>query len=429
MTRQTPSALRRPLEASLLNATSMPWTEAIDRLRSQLGAPGNPSLFPPHFLKVSLRRIGGQVVLFNTGRDLAAVGFLFPRQSSQHLRQMILRFHRIDPDLVVDQAQVCHQVERLLPATRVSFYDPLATHRFAATLQPFGDITIGRPGTEEAADMRSLQCQIWGSGPDFLYPEDMHSADFDSAISWVARAQGQVIGFLAGFWACGPMGLPAPWQQQLGADLRLESQTLGVAPEYRGRGIATILKTVQRQHARQQNIGLITWTVDPLQFGNAVLNYTHLRAVAYQFLPDLYEFRNRLNRLQASRLGIAWLVNSRRVHDVLDRGFRESVFNLSQCPDAVSVNDGWRLRVPSATAPRIAIEIPAYWTALQAEAPREALLWRQATDQLFQRYLGSQPGQYLLTDIARDGARRYLLGQRVSPQLLQQLIEANGDDP
>lgn len=429
MNRQSPQSLRRPLEASLLSATGISWAEAIDRLRSLLGAPGNPSLFPPHFLKVTLRRIGGQIVLFSSGREVVAVGFLFPQGGSGHLRQMILRFHRVDPDLAVDDAQICRQVELLLPATRVSFYDPTAAHRFAPTSQLVGEIDIGRPGAEEATAVRNLQRQIWGSEPDFLYPEDLHTCDFDSAISWVARAQGQVVGFLLGFWAFGSVGLPRPWQRRLRTDLRLESQALGVALEHRGKGIATALKAAQRRHARQLGLELITWTADPLQFGNAVLNYRHLRAVAYQFLPDLYEFRNLLNRIQASRVGIAWLVDSTRVQGVLDRSRKERMLSLSQNPDVVALNEGWRLLVPAPAAARIAIEIPANWTALQAEAPEEALLWRQASDQLLQRFVGTRSGQYLLTDVARDGVRCYLVGRRTSPRLLRELIKAGSDDP
>ena len=47
-----------------------------------------------------------------------------------------------------------------------------------------------------------------------------------------------------------------------------------------------------------------------------------------------------------------------------------------------------------------------------------AQAWREATDSLFQHYLGADDGKYAITDAARDGDRRYLLAQRATPDLL-----------
>ena len=87
------------------------------------------------------------------------------------------------------------------------------------------------------------------------------------------------------------------------------------------------------------------------------------------------------------------------------------------------VNEGWQRIDLTATAPLIAIEIPANWTNLQQTHPDEALHWRAATDQLFSHYLGSDPGHYVITDVGVDGEERFLIAQRADDALWAQLEE------
>ena len=48
--------------------------------------------------------------------------------------------------------------------------------------------------------------------------------------------------------------------------------------------------------------------------------------------------------------------------------------------------------------------------------------WREVTDSLLQNYIGADEGKYAVTDAARDGDRRYLLAQRVTPSLLAEYL-------
>ena len=196
---------------------------------------------------------------------------------------------------------------------------------------------------------------------------------------------------------------------------------MAVAPAYRGLRIASLLKRVQARGAWAEGIGVIHWTADPLQFPNAALNFGLLRAVAYEFAADLYPFRNDLNRVHASRLSLTWLVAAQRVDDVPLVGSRAEVVELGRRPQIPRANDGPYSVNLALTAPIIAIETPADWTALQQNDLAAALAWRQATDAVLQHYIGAEDGKYAITGVGTDGERRYLLAEQASAALWQRL--------
>jgi len=303
------------------------------------------------------------------------------------------------------------------------FYDPAEPHPYSATHQRVGVLDIGRPDAAEAATIRDQQQHIWGSPPEFLYPVDLHSRDFPLGTSLVARVDGAVAGFLFGFYKQGGPALPAQWAVHADRELRIESQLMGVLPAHRGLRLGYFLKKIQAEQALAQGIQVIHWTVDPLQYANAALNFGLLRAVAFTFTPDYYPFRNALNRGPASRLSLTWLLDTNRVRRVPLFHAQSVVMSLATQPSIVRVNDGWQRIDLTADAPGIAIEIPANWTNLQQTHPDEALHWRAATDQLFSHYLGSDPGHYVITDVGVDGEQRFLIARRVDDALWVQLTE------
>src|SRR5438067_1084828 len=168
----------------------------------------------------------------------------------------------------------------------------------------------------------------------------------------------------AAFYKLGGPPLPAAWRARHPDRLRIESQLLGVLPEYRERQIGFGLKRLQADLARREGISLVNWTVDPLQFANARFNFSRLGAVAFDFYPSFYEFRNQLNRVPASRLGITWLVGSARVRAAL--AARESPLpELADDPTLPRVPLGQRAWRALTEADRVAIEVPSNWTGLQ----------------------------------------------------------------
>jgi predicted GNAT superfamily acetyltransferase len=365
--------------------------------------------------------MGGRAVLFEEGEALLGVGFLFPRGYRGHAREFTLRHHRHDTARTVDPAAAVLGVEGLLGGDRVIFYDPLLEQQYAPTSRQVMGVDVGSPSAREAGAIRRLQQEVWASDPDYLYPTDIHSLGFGAGTSLVGRIQGELAGFLFGFYKFGGPPLPETWEQKFGGSLRVESQLLGVLARHRRSGLGYILKRVQAERARREGIGVVNWTVDPLQFANAVLNFQRLKAVALDFYPNYHPFRNALNQVPASRLGITWLVQSERVQRALVAPAREPAVDLHGDRSVRRLNEGWARLELAADDPVVAIEVPADWTALQSASLEEALRWREATDRLFHHYLGGREGRYVITGAATDLERRFLIAHRVEPGLLEGL--------
>ncbi len=417
------------MDITLLDPQSSAWATELDHFYSQLGGADNATLFPYHFLETTFPRIGGQIAVASEQGVPVAVGFLFPRRLDPQppdQRAYTLRYHALPCQTPADQmttsAAFAERLPGLLSCHAVHLYHPEHAQTFAPTHHWIGNVDIGRPDAAEAAQIRNLQQQIWRSAPGSLYPADMHSLDFCLGTSLVVRAEGQLAGFLFGFYKFSDARLPADWTERFHSAGRLESQTLGVLPEYRGLRLGFLLKQVQAENARAQGIHLINWTVDPLQYPNALLNFGLLRAVAFDFTPDYYpSFRNELNRMPASRFSITWLVSTDLVRQRLAEGAQAKVLTLHHYPAIARVNDGCVRIDYSVKAPQIAIEIPLNWTTLQRDDLAQADQWRAATDTLLQHYIGREEGQYVVTNIAVEGERRFLLAERVQDALWEQL--------
>ncbi len=415
------SSMTTELMVTLLEKGSDSWNADIDCLRKLLGSPNNPYLFPPHYLKATFPNSGGQVAVFKQDQSVVGVGFLFPRSLRADARVFTLRFHRAGQDLVIDPQRLTAQIEQLLGSGRVVYYDPTARQQYDQTSWQIDAIEVGRPDEKEAWEIRNLQQEIWGSDEDFLYPADIHSRGFCMGSSLVARSAGKPIGFLFGLNKFSGSEVPDTWHQRYRGDFRLESQLLGVLPAHRHSGIGEILKRAQAELARKEGVHIVNWTVDPLQFGNAILNFAKLKAVAFDFYPNYYQFRNRANQVTASRLGITWLVDSERVKLGLSNSSDVPILNLGADAGIQRVNDAWTTLDLDNNSHTIAIEVPSDWTDLQGRDVQQAQKWRETTDRLFHRYLGCEEGKYMITMVAQDRAKRFLIAERIDPALLRRL--------
>ena len=410
-----------PIVASIVDRKATAWVEEVERLRDLFGAPRNPTLFPQHFLASTFPKIGGHLVRFTQGGELIAVGSLFPRGVQEGGRRIYtLRFHPLRKgEHGAWVRPLLPEIGATLGGARIVFYDPALPHQFGRTSQvlPQG-FDIGVPGEDEAQTIRRLQETIWGAEADALYPADLHSLGFGAGTTLVARKGDELVGFLFGFYRFKGSPLPAAWDARYGGHLRLESQLLGVLPSVRKRGVGFLLKRAQAEDARAQGIGIVNWTVDPLQFSNAVLNFGRLKALAFDFSPAYYTFRNQLNQVDASRFGITWLVQTERVRAALAADAGATITDLGGDSTIPRVNAGDAMPRLDADASTIAIEIPANWTAMQRDDLDLALRWRETTDRLFAHYLGCAPGRYAITGVGQDGDARFLLADRISPEFL-----------
>lgn len=409
-----------PVTVTLADKDSPLWSEDVASLRTMLGAPDNTSLFPHHYLASTFPKIGGQIALFRHEGRVCAVAFLFPRGVQEGRRIYTLRFHSADLACGDEHARrLLSALGGLLGGARVVFYDPTKPHHFERTGQPLpSGLDLGTPDLDEARAVRRAQEAIWGAEPDDLYPTDLHSVGFGAGTTLVARQGHAIVGFLFGFYRFQGSALPPAWDARYHGHLRLESQLLGVVPGVRKQGVGFLLKRAQAEDARAQGIGIVNWTVDPLQLSNAVLNFGRLKAVAFDIYPAHYTFRNDLNQVAASRFGVTWLVASRRVREALEEATGATIVALAGDEAIPRVNRGAEQLELGASAPTIAIEIPANWTAVQREDYALAHRWRTVTDRLFAHYLGHELGQYAVTGVGQDGEARYLLAERLTPEFL-----------
>lgn len=413
--------MNRALSAKRLDPKSASWPAQLREMRRHLAE--RPTLFPHHFLEAVLPKIGGSCVALvpspiDDADSVCGYAFLLPREIDDAGPEYTLRYEHVAGSPVASADEISSAVEEVLPqGQRTCFYRPDGDHKFTPTHVDLEGVDCGRPDAAEAEGIRDMQQAIWHSPPDGLYPSDLHCDNGGIGCSLVARVEGALAGFLLGFFRfeSDSAALPLHRYRQ---DLQLESQLLAVAPGRRRRRIGQLLKRLQARQAIEMGIDLISWTTDPLLFANGLLNFTRLGAIASEFQPSLYSFRNELNLVTASRLNLLWPVRSRRVQKRLNDGGQLGPFTVESDPELTVVNHANSSPVLNAATARIAIEIPDDWVALQRQDRPAAQRWRDITNQLLDHYLGSQPGQYIVTNTGVSGPRRYLIGERVEGSLL-----------
>ena len=87
----------------------------------------------------------------------------------------------------------------------------------------------------------------------------------------------------------------------------LHSHYLAVDPDYRRTGLGVALKHQQRQWCLANGRTAMRWTYDPLQLGNAHLNFRSLGAVGAHYHPDFYGPMGGINGgLPSDRVVVEW---------------------------------------------------------------------------------------------------------------------------
>ncbi|MGC8801058.1 MAG: GNAT family N-acetyltransferase [Chloroflexus sp.] len=381
------------LTAHYLDPNQDNWSATIDQLWQLLGAPQNPELLPPHFVKSTFPRMGGMVATIHVHQRLAGVGLLFPRAiAADGTRSYTLRLHEFDQQLNNDLLRAAFY------PTPVIIYRPRDGQTFApAAPRPTG-IWIGPPQADDLPAIADLYRAVWNSQP---YPADLFSTEFGAATTLVATVDDRLVGFLLGFWRFG--ALP-----DTPDELAIESQVMAVDPAYRTYGLATHLKRAQAHAALAHGVRCLHWTVDPLQLPNALLNFNRLHAIATEFVSGYYPVFNALNQVIASRFIITWLPASTYGRAGLVDGGERPV--LTDLPGVAILNNGPHPQPAPPHPPFIAIAIPADWSALQHRDLALAHTWRTTTDAIFTEWVGWE--RYVIYTVAYDASGQpYLIGK------------------
>lgn len=218
-------------------------------------------------------------------------------------------------------------------------------------------------------------------------------------------AADRMIGFLFGF----PGRVAADNPATLGPQWQHCSHIMGVVPEWRGRGVGYGLKLAQREWALSQGYELVTWTYNPLEAANGVLNLGKLGAICRCYLRDFYgELTDGLSRgIPTDRFEVGWWVGSKRVRRRLESGWVKPSLEKLLGASAVILNpglagsDGWTEPGPvhSPEGEQLLVEIPARFQVIKAASLALARSWqlnvRQACEVAFE-------SGYTACDVVRE---------------------------
>jgi predicted GNAT superfamily acetyltransferase len=251
---------------------------------------------------------------------------------------------------------------------------------------------------DEFVQVHQIQHTVWGfTEPGTgLYPPLFFTASKNGGVVLGAfDLQGHIIGFIFSFLGREPSG-----------PLKLCSQTMGVLPEWRSRGVASALKWAQRGRAMAAGLPLITWTFDPLESANARLNMYKLGAVSRRYWRNIYgEHFGALNEgLPTDRLLVEWWIRGERVIEI-ETGEIEARDRDNQGVSVFEVNGlGMSRRVTSfhagLDAPSLSLEVPADIQHLKQVDMSLALDWRLRVREACETYF--ERG-YLVTDFISEG--------------------------
>jgi len=252
-----------------------------------------------------------------------------------------------------------------------------------------GDIIIRDLMTyEECAQVRQVQQACWGfTGGEGLYPPILLTASQNGGTVLGAFDGDKLVGYLFGF-----LGL-----HENRGPLKLCSQTMGVLPEYRGRGIAEQLKWAQRDRALKLGLKLVTWTYDPLEGPNAYLNLHKLRGIVRTYKRNVYgEHFGALNEgMPTDRFLVEWWIER-----IADCGLL-----IADCKEITRVEgSGIEQRLIKydleAEEETVRVETPVNVQAMRRENLPLAIEWRLKTREIFETYFGRG---YVAVDFTREG--------------------------
>jgi predicted GNAT superfamily acetyltransferase len=198
---------------------------------------------------------------------------------------------------------------------------------------------------------------------------------------------GTMLGFVFGF-----VGLTADGK------FKHCSHMAGVLPNLRRKNVGYALKRYQREYVLAQGLlDLITWTYDPLESVNAMLNIAKLGGVARHYSQNHYGYWNDdLNRgIPTDRFEVDWWIRSERVSRYLapDRPHPTAHAHLELGAEPVidTVLDeqgilhfmGARLHL---TAETLLVEIPSEYQQIKLRSMDLAKAWRLETRAVFEHY-------------------------------------------
>ncbi|MFD2370882.1 GNAT family N-acetyltransferase [Brevibacillus sp. GCM10020057] len=251
--------------------------------------------------------------------------------------------------------------------------------------------------------LAALEGAVWNTKEVIPYHMTITVAKF-GGLFLGAFDQDQMIGFLYSF----------PGYTH--AEPHLCSHMLGFLPAYRKQGLGMQMKWRQREEALTLGYKKITWTYDPLETVNGILNIVKLGGIVRTYLPDCYgELNDEFNQgLPTDRFLVEWFLESGRVN-CRHPGPAPSPKQLEHAPEALHYELVEGVPRPLSTqlnleSPVLLVPVPAHFQEVKKADMDTARAWRQMTRDIFQTYL--ERG-YTVTHLVRDqDIVRYVLDKQ-----------------
>lgn len=251
-----------------------------------------------------------------------------------------------------------------------------------------------------------LQRQVWDAPSTVIYQPMLISFVRNGGSVIGAFMEGRLIGILIGY-----LGMEAPEADRPAmANLKLVSQRMAIAPEFRDSGVGFELKLAQRRFAMRHGIRLVTWTFDPLQSRNAYLNVRKLGAIIYEYHRDYFGTAHAplVAAESSDRVMAEWWVTSNRVEQRLSG--RRAGLSIEQYltasarilnPSGVTAS-GLPTPPELMEAPQssvVLVEIPESFEDILKRDAALALAWRQHSRVALETVLRAG---YTATDFVHD---------------------------
>ncbi len=253
-----------------------------------------------------------------------------------------------------------------------------------------GDILIRDLTTyAEFLQVREVQRTCFGfSSDEGLYPPILLTASQNGGTVLGAFDGERMVAYLFGF-----LGL-----HQNRGPLKVCSQTMGVLPDYRSRGIAEALKWAQRQRAGRLGLQLITWTYDPLEGPNALLNLHKLGGVARTYKRNIYgEHFGALNEgLPTDRFLVEWWIEQVEARRALVAGLKGALITQVEGKGVAQRLVDYDLEAQDEA---VCAEIPASIQSIRQADIALGMDWRTKTREIFESYFDRG---YLAEDFVRQ---------------------------
>jgi predicted GNAT superfamily acetyltransferase len=263
--------------------------------------------------------------------------------------------------------------------------------------------------------VEQLQREVWGLEDTEIVPDHMlvtaqkNGGLVFGAFEIAGDGTEQLIGFVFGI-----VGLTQD------GEIKHCSHMTGVSQAYQSQNVGYRLKLAQRERVLSQEMGLITWTFDPLESRNARLNFHKLGTICRTYLRDLYgDMRDALNAgLPSDRFQVEWHIASAHVAERLsDRWHGPSLLALQAkgVPVLNRVRPGTNdLPEPSQQVlpvggNQVLVQIPARFQAIKSLDLGLALAWREHTRGLFEDVFAAG---YVVVDLLFEEGQSYYLLQK-----------------